>query len=74
MCVLLFACPKATMNATQITATAIECSEQWGLYLSVAAGLLAVVSELLGASDCQHNGIVHACMNVLRARLQVPES
>ena len=52
------------MNATHLSEA--QC-ETWGLTLALAASALAVISELLGASDCKHNGLVHACLNVLRA-------
>ena len=51
------------MNTT-LTDTA-ECADT-GIVLGLVAGLIALASELLGASDCKHNGLLHAALSTLR--------
>ena len=42
--------------------------------LGVLAGLVAIASELLGASDCKHNGFLHAALSFLRREPPPPDS
>ena len=55
------------MNATDLLLGDAQC-ENWGVTLGIAASALAVISELLGASDCKHNGLLHLVLNHLRGK------
>ena len=58
------------MNTT-FTDTA-ECADT-GIVLGLVAGLIALASELLGASDCKHNGLLHAALSFLRREPPPPD-
>ena len=53
------------MNTT--LADTAECADT-GIVLGLVAGLVALASELLGASDCKHSGLLHAALSILRDR------
>ena len=49
------------MNATNSSApTLLNSCVDTGMYLAIFAGILAIVSEILGASKCTNtNGLLH---------------